>query len=169
MLLSCISTYDERWSASNEAIYSVFAGLIIVHRLCAIFSGTIMPKIWTISIFANFILLLATEVALRVRKVRSASHLKPSSLVAMFSANVMPYKPVEGLGNVFWNSFRPFGQPKLSTRVYIWGGGVACCKGGLVRDYLLCPGLPSELHPLCGEDPEINDRTDSILDNQGHH
>jgi len=82
MILSCVSiTRDAEWSAGRGTIYGLMAGLVVVHGLCAIFAGPIMPKIQTASIYINIILLVATVIALPVGKVTRGGHLNSGSYV----------------------------------------------------------------------------------------
>lgn len=82
MLLSCISiARDGNWSASNGIVYGVYVGFILIHAVCAIYSGSIMPRIQTFTIFVNVGLLIATVIALPVGKVTRGESLNPGSYV----------------------------------------------------------------------------------------
>ncbi|RHZ48366.1 putative GABA permease (Uga4) [Aspergillus thermomutatus] len=82
LLLACISiSRDGDWSASNGVIYGVYVGVILVHAVCAVFAGPIMPKIQTFSIFVNVAMIVATVVALPVGKISRGGSLNSGSFV----------------------------------------------------------------------------------------
>lgn len=72
---------DGKWQASNGVIYGAYVGLVIVHGICTVFAGRIMPKIQNFSIFINVALIVATVIALPVGKVTSGEPLNSGSWV----------------------------------------------------------------------------------------
>lgn len=72
---------DGNWSPSNGTIYGAYAGLVIVHGICSIFTGRIMPKIQNFCIFMNMALIVATVIALPVGKVTRGENLNSGTWV----------------------------------------------------------------------------------------
>ncbi|EYE90503.1 putative GABA permease (Uga4) [Aspergillus ruber CBS 135680] len=82
MILACVSiARDGEWSASNGVIYGVYVGLIVLHGVCTVYFGTIMPKIQNFCIFMNIALIVATVIALPVGKVTRGESLNEGSWV----------------------------------------------------------------------------------------
>ncbi|KAF9886353.1 GABA-specific high-affinity permease [Aspergillus nanangensis] len=82
MLLACVSiTRDGEYTPSNGTIYGVYVGLIILHAVAGIFTGSIMPKIQTFCIYINAAIIVATVIALPVGKVARGGELNSGSFV----------------------------------------------------------------------------------------
>jgi len=82
MILACVSiARDGNWSASNGVIYGAYVGLIVVHGICTVYFGRIMPKIQNFCIFMNVALIVATVIALPVGKVTRGESLNEGTWV----------------------------------------------------------------------------------------
>jgi amino acid transporter len=147
MILSCISiARDGEWTAARGTIYGVFAGLVVVHGLCAIFAGPIMPKIQTACIYINLIIMVATVIALPVGKVTRTGSLNPGSYVFGHIDNLTNWptgwsfvlawlSPIWSIG--FFDSCVHMSEEALHAAKavplgIIWSAGTACVLGFLV-------------------------------------
>ncbi|ODM19709.1 hypothetical protein SI65_04695 [Aspergillus cristatus] len=82
MILACVSiARDGNWSASNGVIYGAYVGLIVVHGICTVYLGRMMPNIQNFCIFMNVALIVATVIALPVGKVTRGESLNEGSWV----------------------------------------------------------------------------------------
>ncbi|KAL4943107.1 hypothetical protein BDV06DRAFT_145774 [Aspergillus oleicola] len=89
LILACISiARDGTWSASNGAIYGLYAGLISIHAAATILTSRIMPRIQTACIFINIALILATVIALPVGKVTRGGTLNSGTYVFTHTDNL---------------------------------------------------------------------------------
>ncbi|KAA8650229.1 hypothetical protein EYZ11_004441 [Aspergillus tanneri] len=147
MLLACISiSRDGEWSASNGTIYGVYAGMILLHALCAIFAGKIMPRIQTFCIFINMALIVATVIALPVGKLARGGSLNSGSYVFGKVENLTTWPtgwtfilafmaPIWSIG--FFDSCVHMSEEALHAaqavpRGIIFSAGCACFLGFLV-------------------------------------
>ncbi|RJE21117.1 Permease [Aspergillus sclerotialis] len=147
MLLSCISiARDGEWSAGRGTIYGVFAGFVVVHGLCAIFAGPIMPKIQTACIYINLIIMVATVIALPVGKVTRTGSLNPGTYVFGHIDNLTTWptgwsfvlawlSPIWSIG--FFDSCIHMSEEAVNAAKavplgIIWSASAACVLGFLV-------------------------------------
>ena len=147
MLLSCISiARDGEWSAGRGTIYGVFAGIVVVHGLCAIFAGPIMPKIQTACIYINLIIMVATVIALPVGKVTRTGSLNPGTYVFGHIDNLTTWptgwsfvlawlSPIWSIG--FFDSCIHMSEEAINAAKavplgIIWSASTACVLGFLV-------------------------------------
>lgn len=147
MLLACISiARDGTWSASNGTVYGVYVGFILIHALCAIFSGPIMPRIQTFCIYVNIALIIATVIALPVGKVTRGESLNSGTYVYGHVDNLTTWPtgwsfvlaflaPIWSIG--FFDSCVHMSEEALHAAKavplgIIWSAGCACVLGFLV-------------------------------------
>ncbi|KAK1142630.1 GABA-specific high-affinity permease [Aspergillus melleus] len=147
MLLACISiARDGTWSASNGTVYGVYVGFILIHALCAIFSGPIMPRIQTFCIYVNIGLIIATVIALPIGKVTRGEALNPGTYVYGHVDNLTTWPtgwsfvlaflaPIWSIG--FFDSCVHMSEEALHAAKavplgIIWSAGSACVLGFLV-------------------------------------
>ncbi|KAI9933530.1 GABA-specific high-affinity permease [Aspergillus wentii] len=147
MILACVSiARDGEWSASRGTIYGVYVGIIIVHGLCSIYAGRIMPKIQTFCIFVNIALIVATVIALPVAKVTRGESLNSGKFVFGDLQNVTEWPtgwsfilsflaPIWSIG--FFDSCIHMSEEALHAAKsvplgIIWSSGCACTLGFLV-------------------------------------
>ncbi len=77
MLLSVIVVArDGNWTPSNGAIYGTFLVCVLLHGILASTLSKVMGKLQTVFVVANFILILATVIALPIgaRHKRNSAH-----------------------------------------------------------------------------------------------
>ncbi|RAK96947.1 putative GABA permease (Uga4) [Aspergillus ibericus CBS 121593] len=151
MILACVSiARDGDYSASNGTIYGVYVGLILVHALCGIFSGPIMPRIQTFCIYINIAIIIATVIALPVGKVSRGESLNPGSYVFGHVDNDTSWPtgwtfilaflaPIWSIG--FFDSCVHMSEEALHAAKavplgIIWSSGCACVLGFLVLSIL---------------------------------
>lgn len=163
MLLSCISiARDGEWSASNGTIYGVFAGLVVVHGLCGIFTGPIMPKIQTASIYINLGLMVATVIALPVGKVTRTGSLNSGAYVFGHIDNLTTWptgwsfvlawlSPIWAIG--FFDSCIHMSEEAVNAAKavplgIIWSASAACLLGFLVLCVIAAVIDPNINHTL---------------------
>ncbi|PYH85149.1 GABA permease [Aspergillus uvarum CBS 121591] len=147
MILACVSiARDGAWSASNGVIYGVYVGLILVHALCGIYTGPIMPRIQTFCIFINIAIIIATVIALPVGKVTNGGTLNPGSWVYGHVDNLTTWPkgwafilaflaPIWSIG--FFDSCVHMSEEALHAAKavplgIVWSSGCACVLGFLV-------------------------------------
>lgn len=147
MILACVSiARDGAWSASNGVIYGVYVGLILVHALCGIYTGPIMPRIQTFCIFINIAIIIATVIALPVGKVANGGTLNPGSWVYGHVDNLTTWPkgwafilaflaPIWSIG--FFDSCVHMSEEALHAAKavplgIVWSSGCACVLGFLV-------------------------------------
>jgi amino acid transporter len=146
MILSCVSiSRDDGWSASRGVIYAVYVGLILLHGICAAFSGRIMPKIQTACIYINVSLVIATVIALPVGKVTRGEVLNPGSYVfqhvdnetgwptgwAFMLAWLAPIWSIGSFDSCVHMSEEAMHAAKAVPLGIIWSAGSACVLGFL--------------------------------------
>ena len=151
MILACVSiARDGNWSASNGTIYGVYVGLILVHALCGIFSGPIMPRIQTFCIYINIAIIIATVIALPVGKVSRGESLNSGTYVFGHVDNDTSWPtgwtfilaflaPIWSIG--FFDSCVHMSEEALHAAKavplgIIWSSGCACVLGFLVLSIL---------------------------------
>ncbi|KAL4804035.1 amino acid/polyamine transporter I [Aspergillus unguis] len=164
LILACISiTRDGEWSASNGTIYGLYAGLIIIHAVCAILAANIMPRIQTACIFINVAIIIATVVALPTGKLARGGELNSASFV---------FGQVDNLSNwpVGWNFVLAFMSPiwaigffdscvhmseeamhaaKAVPRGILFSAGSACVLGFLVLS-VICAVMDPDVSNTSG-------------------
>ena len=77
MLLSVVViAKDDTWAPSNGVVYAVFLGCILCHGVLASTMSKIMGKLQTLFVVMNFVLILATIIALPVGRAsqRNSAH-----------------------------------------------------------------------------------------------
>ncbi|KNG88878.1 GABA permease [Aspergillus nomiae NRRL 13137] len=169
MLLACVSiTRDGNWSASNGTIYGVYVGLIIIHALCGIYTGKIMPKIQTFCIFINVAIIVATVIALPVGKVTRGEKLNSGSFVYGHVDNLTTWPtgwafvlaflaPIWSIG--FFDSCVHMSEEALHAAKavplgIIWSAGCACVLGFLVLSIIAAcmnPDVSATLNSVYGQ------------------
>ncbi|KAE8155055.1 amino acid/polyamine transporter I [Aspergillus avenaceus] len=147
MILSCVSiARDGEWSASNGTIYGAYVGLIVIHAVCSVYAGKIMPKIQTFSIFMNIAIMIATVIALPVGKVTNGGSLNSGKWVYSHVENLTTWPtgwsfvlaflaPIWSIG--FFDSCVHMSEEALhAARAVplgiIWSSGCACVLGFMI-------------------------------------
>ncbi|PWY75471.1 amino acid transporter [Aspergillus heteromorphus CBS 117.55] len=169
MILACVSiARDGEWSASNGIIYGVYVGLILLHALCGIFTGHIMPRIQTFCIFINIAIIVATVVALPIGKVTNGGSLNSGTYVFGHVDNATSWPtgwtfilaflaPIWSIG--FFDSCVHMSEEALHAAKavplgIIWSSGCACVLGFLVLSILAAvmnPDVNATINSVFGQ------------------
>lgn len=169
MILSCVSiSRNDGWSASRGVIYAVYVGLILLHGICATFSGRVMPKIQTACIYINVSLVIATVIALPVGKVTRGEALNSGSYVfqhidnetgwptgwAFMLAWLAPIWSIGSFDSCVHMSEEAMHAAKAVPLGIIWSAGSACVLGFLTLSVMAAtmdPNVSNTLNSRFGQ------------------